>query len=351
MKDGKIISMADSSIASAQKLWHTMQGIWYADSLAYTLNSLQICTLPDISGEWVITLAARTDMLSKAGAKWHKVREEMATPLLSPIIDYGNSLSVLNEHLTASKDMDAESIIFYMQNLYGMARENALELRKVKNEFSLWKHNVDNVFSLVEDSMEEGWSALDVEETAVSKLTGRIAVLQNTIEDVRDGAMPGILKKEGKFAKSFGKIVYMGMVAGKSISILSAGGLFFTVGSTFYEIFSDYSKVKSAIEEVQECKTEFNLRQQALAQTKSLLRFLQKLQIKIALLENEFGEIVELWEDEKSFLGNKLSSFRAGADPEKTNLVGKAATWETMSEFAQKFLQESYRSDSFELEI
>lgn len=73
--------------------------------------------------------------------------------------------------------------------------------------------------------------------------------------------------------------------------------------------------------------------------------------VSVVLLENEFGEIVELWEDEKSFLGNKLSSFRSGADPQKTNLVAKVATWETMSEFAQKFLQESYRSDSFELEI
>lgn len=351
MEKEKIISMADSSVMCAQKLWHAMQGIWYADSLAYTLNSLQITKLPGISGEWITTLAARADMLSEAGGKWHKVREEMAVPLLSPMIDYDNRLAVLNERLTVSKDLDAESIIFYMQSLYEMARDYAVKLRRVRNEFALWKHSVDNVFSLIEESIEEGWSALDVEEASVSKLTGQIAVLQNTIEDLQDGAMPGILKKEGKFAKSFGKIVYTGMVAGKTVSFLSAGGLFFTVGSTFYEIFSNYSKAKSAIEDIQKCKTEFNLRQQALAQTKSLLRFLQKLQIKIVLLENEFGEIVELWEDEKSFLGNKLSSFRAGADPEKTNLVAKAATWETMSEFAKKFLQENYRNDSFELEI
>ena len=72
---------------------------------------------------------------------------------------------------------------------------------------------------------------------------------------------------------------------------------------------------------------------------------------KVVLIENEFGEIVELWEDEKSFLGSKLSSFRDGADPQKMNLVAKAGVWQTMSEFAKKFLQESYVSDSFELEI
>ena len=351
MKDDKIITMADSSIASAQKVWHAIQGIWYADGLAHTLNSLQVHTLPGISGDWGTTLAARAAMLSEAGGKWHEVREQMAAPLLAPIVSYDNSFSVLNEHLAVSKDMDAESIICYMQNLYDMAKAHAAKLRQVKHEFELWKNSVDNVFSLVEESIEEGWSALDVEEISVSRLTGEIAVLLNTIADLQDDAMPGILKKEGKFAKSFGKIVYTGMVAGKAVSFLSAGGLFFTVGSTFYEIFSNYSKAKTAIEEIQKCKTEFNLRQQALAQTKSLLRFLQKLQIKVVLLENEFGEIVELWEDEKSFLGNKLSSFRSGADPQKTNLVAKAATWETMSEFAQKFLQESYRSDSFELEI
>lgn len=351
MKDDKIISMADNSIASAQKVWHAMQGIWYADSLAHTLNSLQINTLPGISGDWVTTLSARTDMLVEAGGKWHEVREEMAAPLLTPIINYYNSLSVLNEHLAFRKDMDDESIISYMQNLYEMARENAAELRQVKHKFQLWKNSVDNVFSLVESSIEEGWSALDVEEVSVSMLTGEIAVLQNTIEDLQDSIMPGILKKEGKFAKSFGKIVYTGMVAGKSVSFLSAGGLFFSVGATFYEIFSNNSKVESTIEEIKKCKAEFNLRQQALAQTKSLLRFLQQLQIKVVLLENEFGEIVELWEDEKLFLGNKLSSFRAGADPQKTNIVAKSAAWETMSEFAQKFLQESYQSDSFELEI
>ena len=321
MKEGTMITMADSSIASAQKVWHAMQGIWYADSLAYTLNSLQISTLPGISG-----------MLNKVGGKWHDSRQEMATPLLSPIINYDNNLSVLNEHLTVSKDMDAESIIMYMQNLYEMARENAVKLRQVKHEFALWKNSVDNVFSLVEESIEEGWSALDVEEVSVGRLTGEIAVLQNAIEDLQDSVLPGI-------------------VAGKPVSILSAGGLFFSVGSTFYEIFSNYSKTKSAIEEIQKCKIEFNLRQQALAQTKSLLRFLQKLQIKVVLLENEFGEIVELWEDEKSFLGSKLSSFRDGADPQKMNLVAKAGVWQTMSEFAKKFLQESYVSDSFELEI
>lgn len=351
MKEGTMITMADSSIASAQKVWHAMQGIWYADSLAYTLNSLQISTLPGISGDWVTTLAARAGMLNKVGGKWHDSRQEMATPLLSPIINYDNNLSVLNEHLTVSKDMDAESIIMYMQNLYEMARENAVKLRQVKHEFALWKNSVDNVFSLVEESIEEGWSALDVEEVSVGRLTGEIAVLQNAIEDLQDSVLPGMLKKEGKFAKSFGKIIYTGIVAGKPVSVLSAGGLFFSVGSTFYEIFSNYSKTKSAIEEIQKCKIEFNLRQQALAQTKSLLRFLQKLQIKVVLLENEFGEIVELWEDEKSFLGSKLSSFRDGADPQKMNLVAKAGVWQTMSEFAKKFLQESYVSDSFELEI
>jgi len=108
MKDDKIITMADSSIASAQKVWHAIQGIWYADGLAHTLNSLQVHTLPGISGDWVTTLAARAAMLSEAGGKWHEVREQMAAPLLAPIVSYDNSFSVLNEHLAVSKDMDAE---------------------------------------------------------------------------------------------------------------------------------------------------------------------------------------------------------------------------------------------------
>ncbi len=347
----KIVPMEGSSISSAQKLWHAWQGIWYADGLAHTLDSLRIYSLPDISGDWVKTLSGRAAMLNQEGAGWHGIRKDLASPMLSAIISYDNNFSVLNDHLSYKKDMDADAIVSYLENLYAIAKDNATGMRKIKQEFDSWNQDVLSTYTLMEQSMAEGWAALDVEEASVSRLTAEIAVVQNTLEEVQAQIMPSALKKEGKFAKTFGKIVYSAMIAGKPVSYLSAGGLFYSVGATFYEVVSGYKKIKDAVEKLQESKMEFNLRQQALAQTKSLIQFLQQLELRVAALDNEFDDIVDLWDDEKKFLGNKLSSIRDGADPKKLNLVVEAASWETLSQYAQKFLGDDYRSDSFDLTI
>lgn len=290
-------------------------------------------------------------MLNEAGGKWHGVREQITAPLLSPVINYHNSFSVLSEHLAVTKDMDSEEIIIYMQDLEETARENANAIRRARQKYEEWNHLVDNLFSLLEESMADGWKALDVEEASVNELSAQVAVLQKILADVQGSVLPGVLGKEADFGKSFGKILYTALIAGEAVSFLSAGSLFLSVGSTFYEIFSGYGKVKSTVEEIKSCKVELNLRQQALAQTKSLIRFLQTLQVQVACLRDELDQVLEIWDDERIFLREKLSSFRAGADPKKTNLIAQAAAWKTLSGYAKKFMENHFKSDSFQIEL
>lgn len=338
-------------ITSSQKLWSAMRGILYADELAHALNSMRVNSFKQFSPEWVVTLEDRIEKLNKAGGEWHEMRSNITSGFLTPFIRYTALFSSVNEKILSKEPATDSDIIQMFEALNEQAADNAKEMRSIKYEFCDWSNSVNNLFLMLEESVDEGWGALDVNEKSVSELTGKLAVIQNALADAQREILPTYLSEGYDFAKSYGEMVFSTLIGGEAISYLSVGGLFFSVGKIFFDALTSHADVVALAKELEECKLKFSLAQQALAQTKSLLRFLEELQLRVTSLRNELDGIVELWDDEKAFLNGLLISFQKGADPHKTNLVAENGTWKTVAAYANNFITGGEKTYNFSIHL
>lgn len=351
MGNRKIINLRENPITSSKKMWSAMKSILYADELAHMMNTLRVNSFKEFSDAWVTTLESRIEKLNTVGGDWHGVRDEIAANFLSPFVTYSNLYSSINEKLIQREEIGSEDIVTMIEELYELAQTNAKAIRSNKLKFDEWIASVNNLLVLLHDSMREGWQALDVDETSVTALAEKLALLQNALEESLNDIMPSYLSQSEDFAKSYGELVYSVLIGGEEISYLSVAGLFISVGSIFYEALSSHMDVVSYSERLAECKKEFSLKQQALAQTKSLIQFLQTLLLEVSAMRNEFDGIIDIWDSEKAFLKGLLNAYRTGADPKRTVLVAEDAKWKTNSQYAEKFLAADAKTYQFEIKL
>ena len=347
----KIINLRENPITSSRKMWNAMKAILYADELAHMMNTLRVNSFKEFSNAWVTALESRIEKLNAVGGDWHAVRDEIAANFLSPFVTYSNLYSSVNEKLIQGGEIAPEDIVTMIEELSELAHNNAKAIRRNKLKFDEWIASVNNKLVLLHDSMREGWQALDVEETSVTALAEKLALLQNALEESLNDIMPSYLSQSEDFAKSYGEFVYSVLIGGEEISYLSVAGLFISVGSIFYEALSSHMDVVSYSERLAECKKEFSLRQQALAQTKSLIQFLQTLLLKVSVMRNEFDGIIDIWDSEEAFLRGLLNAYRTGAAPKRTVLVAEDAKWKTNSRYAEKFLAADAKTYQFEIKL
>ncbi len=345
------LSLRENPIVSAKKMWDAMKSVLYADELAYMLNSLRINSFKEFSADWVTTLENRVEKLNTVGGDWHNVRSDIVANYLSPFMTYSNLYSSINNKLMTNKDIATEDIAAMIEGLCEKAKINAKNIRKSKLRFDEWNANVNSMLVLLNDSMNEGWKALDVEEASVVELAEKLALLQNALGEAQDEILPAYINWDVDFGKSYGEFVYSVLIAGEAVSYLSVGGLFLSVGSIFYDALSSHMDVEAYSKKLAECKKKFSLSQQTLTQTKALLQLLQTLLLKLSAMRNEFDGIIEIWDDEVSYLKGLCDAFKKGAAPEKTILVAGTAKWETNSRYAEKFLMGDAQSHQFKMEL
>lgn len=344
----KVIRLNASPVTASQKLWEAMRQIFYADELAYILNSIHVTSFPQFSSEWIGTLSQRIKLLNQTGSSWYEVRPDIVSGMFSPVISHCAKYESINELLTSGREINGSAIVEMIHRLYENAVANARDMRLLKEKFELWLDNVSSYMVLLEESESDGWKALDVDENSVSELTGKLAVLEDALESAQDSILPDSFSKGGKIAKSYGMMLYKTLIGGHSVSYFTVAGVFISVGKIFYDAFSSYADVKKLTGEIASCKMQYTLSQQALAQTKTMLRFLQALKLKISKARNDLDGAITIWDEEKGFLDGLLLSYERGADPKQTSLVTETVFWETMTDVSRYFLEEDHQRYEFE---
>lgn len=343
----KVIKLAAGPITASQRLWEVMRQIFYADELAYIFNSMHVTSFQEFSSAWIGTLSHRVELFNQAGGSWHEVRPDIVSGMFSPMISYSAKYESINQLLTGGREISGDAIAEMIRGLYGDACSYAKDMRQIGKKFEAWFDCISNYMILLEESEREGWKALDVDENSVSELTGKLALLEDAIEKAQESILPDSFSKGGKIAKSYGMIVYKALIGGQSISYFTFASVFISVGKIFYDAFSSYADVKTLSEEIAECKVQYTLSQQALAQTKTMLRFLQALKLRISQAQDDFDGIIDIWDDEKTFLQGLLDSYDKGADPSQTVLVAETACWRTIADVSRYFLQEEQQKYEF----
>lgn len=71
MNMAEIMNFNASPVTASEKLWKVMRELFYADELAYILNSLQVTSFAQFSSEWISTLSERVKLLNQAGSLWY----------------------------------------------------------------------------------------------------------------------------------------------------------------------------------------------------------------------------------------------------------------------------------------
>lgn len=348
MNMAEIMNFNASPVTASEKLWKVMRELFYADELAYILNSLQVTSFAKFSSEWISTLSERVKLLNQAGSLWYNIRPGVVSGLFSPIIRYYAKYDSVNQLLTGAREPGADAIKEMIRGLYEDAGRYAKEMRLQKETFADWIGDVNSHLVILEESEKAGWAALDVDEASVSELTGKLALMEKALEDAQESILPDSYKGGGKIAKSYGKILYKTLIGGQSISYLSVAGMFVSIGKIFYTAFSSYADVKELTEEITECKLQYSLRQQALAQTKTMIRFLQSLKLRIIKSQNHLDRLVSIWDQEKEFLNGLLWSYEKGADPKQTVLVAETAFWGTLADLSDYFMEGDFQNYEFQ---
>lgn len=351
MGKNNVILYGDSLIKALEKVNRTMKTILCADELAYMLESLRVYSFEQFSSSWVETLSNRIGSLNTVGSDWHNRRSDIASGFLVPIQEHYKLYDSVNDLLAEAGAADPGAIVQMIHALFSEAKENAKAMRRLEDQFQQWMQSVTKRVFLLDESAKEGWKALDEDEAAVTELYGRLSLIQNALTETQNAIFPDYMKDGGAVIKSFGSITYSVLIAGESISFLSVGGLAISVGTTFLDALSTYADVVTLSKELQECKRKYRTSQQALAQTKSLLVFIQSLRLRMEQLIGELDEIVELWDDEKNFLDALLDSYEKGAAPEKTNLTAETAMWKTLDKKAKAFLMDESKVCRYEIKL
>ncbi len=340
-----------SPIRAAEKLNEAIRGICITDEAAFFYEGINAVVYPQFSSDWVSSLYTRLKKLNAIGSEWHKIRAEITSNAFSPVKSYCNLLEAANKTMLENKSISQDEVLTIYKSLMDKASENTTSIRKISNIYDSWINSVKNITVLLEESMREGWASLDVEESDVIELSSKLAVLEKNISDVQDQAFP-IGTSIGKdTTKSIVTFVYTCMIAGEEISLFSVLSMFLSVGLTFYDIISTYMDMEKYTEELVECKQKYTFKEQALAQTKSLIKLLQKIKESIISVRSHYEGIIDIWDSEYFYIESLINSYRAGKPYDPSELYLHAAMWKNFDTIADTILCSDFKTESVTIKI
>lgn len=319
-----------------------------SDKLATMNRTLNVYQLKN-EAPWIADLREKAKLLCKNGVAWGSEKVKIIPNVLDPFVQYKILFSSVAKLLpgATSGDLAAD----FLQRLEDQVDKNIQSTHVANQGYSRWIEAVKLNIDLLGECIEEAWKDLGSSEKKIIQFSQEIIKTQNNIEELEGVITPSSIS-EGTIggikdvASNLASMSYSVIVNGYSISYLSVGVMFFTLGKTFYDIFSTADNLHNEIEDLSKYGLELTYEEQALAQTKAALQLVYNLKSLIEQQVNSLDELENFWKNEKRNINTVKDEFRLDKhyNPENAEILqlGIAeSVWNSL-ETAAKGLEDKF---------
>jgi len=309
------------------------------DGYAGSVRGLQIGQLPD-DPDWLISVRSRVGLLSAAAGQWFKAKPDIWGPVLSQFATYEATIAAIaqmqaeKQVTTGQQWADLLSQTLAPQLAAAAAATDAATtaLQEQLNAFA-------DIQPLLEDSIQDGWTALAAEEQQMVKISAELARLEDLVGSLGDALTSSAISDGKGVISTAVSIVYDVAVAGsEAVPFLAFVTSAITIGRFFADIAEGSAEVQSTLKQIAQLQLDASLEAQAAAGTKSVLQLLYGLQASFNTIADVLPQITQMWRSQLDLVQQAASALNDGADPsglfDLLTLQTSAANWRTIASFA-----------------
>lgn len=261
---------------------------------------------------WITEFREKAKILSTNGVAWEKEKVQIIPNVLSPFLTYKNIFSSVARLLPRVQSGEMAADI--LQRLLDAVENNILTSREANEHYSRWIQSTKSNVDLLNESIDNAWRDLGASEKKIVNFSEHIVKTQNKIASLADVIAPssissGTIGDIKDIVSNIASMSYTVIVQGYAIPYLSVGVMFFTLGKTFYDIFSTAGELQKELDELSKYRLDLTYEEQALAQTKASLTLVYEIKSLIEQQVNALGAIETFWKNEKRNISTVRDSF------------------------------------------
>lgn len=337
---------------------HFYMDVTAADQLALMEKSIHIYPFREETN-WIKVFRNQSTFLHQNGIAWQDRKAAIVSSVLSPFGAYKNTFEPVANFLGHTQDIDTAVIL--LNQLIKKTEEN---IRSVHNAASSYGHWLDDTalnIAPLEKCIHDGWKELGNAEQDVIRLSEEIVQLQNNLQQLDgvitlDSLSSHTVSGISNIMTNTASMIYSVAVAGYAVPYLTVISTFFTLGKTFYDIFSTADKLQQEIQALIQHKRSLSFAQTALAQTKAVLTTVYDIKANIIKQHNSINLLEAFWENERRNLSTVKNHLLASNDyrtmeSEILQLPIANSVWFSLKDISKQLLADFDRAGASHTEI
>ncbi|WP_448563974.1 alpha-pore-forming cytotoxin subunit MakB [Thalassotalea ganghwensis] len=303
-----------------------------------TCNSLVIGHVAE-DPDWLTSVRSRSSALKNVMNEFVDQKPKMFADIITSFINYQSTLAAVASNRKAISS--AQQWLAFLTPLRTTLASNVAIATNAQQTFTHAYGQAKDVESLINESVQEGWTALSDEEQVMVKIANQIGSLTANIESLGANVSSAQIRAGKAYIQSTVTIAY-GVVMGtvSSVPFLSFAGALFTIGYSAYDTISKAQEIQHDLDQLTKLQNEATEAAQAAAITKATIQVLTNMSEQFLSIDDNLPALALLWQDELDKVTELINALESGSDPallyDLQTIEVAAASWQTIADFAKQ---------------
>ncbi|MCU1796305.1 alpha-pore-forming cytotoxin subunit MakB [Pectobacterium polaris] len=343
--------MLSPTIYDAQELLtDSFNNVMQLDSYAFTSSNTIIGKLPD-DPDWLASVRSRVSMLSDAGNDWVNDRPDIWGSILLQFPDYASTFAGVNAAAQENKLSQSQWLELLKNVLRPQLTKAVKDTGAAVDSLKTHQQAFADIQPLLNESINEGWSALSQEEQLMQNIATKLQHLQDLVASLQSSITSEDISTGKEIATTTVTLLYkVATATAEGFSFLDMASIAITIGKYFYEEIEDTAEVASTLKEIADLQIQASDAAQAAAGTKLVIQLLNNLELTFSQIGKGASNLKTLWSEQLDSVTDDINALEAGADPAQlfdlSTLSVANTNWQVLSTFSNSILQKVTQAGS-----